>query len=79
MKHKRTALYDKPPDWPALMSAEIARAYLGDISRQLFHKWTRTPGFPRPLRIHGYKRWSRQDLDSWIADRASPGMLPDAP
>ena len=66
MIRKRPHVFEQPPGWPALMTADIVCAYLGDISRQLLYRWTITPGFPKPTAIRGVKRWSRMSLDTWI-------------
>lgn len=83
MIRKRPYVFERPPGWPALMTADIVCAYLGDISRQLLYRWSITPGFPKPTAIRGVKRWSRMSLDIWIlardADTPQPRRAPCAP
>ena len=78
MIRKRPYVFERPPGWPALMTADIVCAYLGDISRQLLYRWTITPGFPKPTAIRGVKRWSRMSLDTWILARDADGSEPDS-
>lgn len=69
------------PDWPALMSIEIACDYL-DLSATSFRFLTRMAGV-RPVDCHGLAlaRWRRADLDRMVDSlppRGGPSAAPDS-
>lgn len=70
MKTRRLAP-NQYPDWPAVLSQELAAAYIG-ISPTAF----RTEIAPQVPPIHITQRrvgWVRLHLDAWIARQASGG------
>ena len=66
-EHQRAAL----PDWPRLMSAPLAAAYLSIGETTL-----RTQG-PQPKRLGARVLWDRGDLDRW-ADALGGGPLDES-
>jgi predicted DNA-binding transcriptional regulator AlpA len=51
------------PDWPAMLSAEQAAAYVG-LSRETFLKAVEAEDYPKPVRSHGKRvLWWRPGLD----------------
>jgi hypothetical protein len=55
------------PDWPALMRAPVAAAYLS-LTAAEFERGVGRAELPPPRRTTGGPRWSRRDLDRWFED-----------
>jgi hypothetical protein len=57
---------DRPPNWPRLMRAETAAAYVDERSVDAFRRAVGTL-WPGPPRIRGKgERWLKEDLDAAI-------------
>jgi predicted DNA-binding transcriptional regulator AlpA len=50
-----------------------AAADLFDISRPTFLKWSRLPGFPRPIKTGGTVRYLVSDLERWAEQQKERG------
>lgn len=50
-----------------------AAADLFDVSRPTFLKWSKSPGFPRPLRSGGTVRYLVSDLVRWAKEQTERG------
>ena len=56
-----------PGQWPRLMRAETAAAYVDEVSAEAFRRRVGTV-YPRPITISGRGQvWPREDLDQAIA------------
>lgn len=56
-----------PPDWPAVMRASTAAAYL-DLSRSAFLKHI-APDLPKVRITAAIVAYRRSDLDRWVASK----------
>jgi hypothetical protein len=62
----------RPTDWPRLMTAAMACAYLGGISAECFARCVATR--VRAVRWPGQSfLYDRADLDRWLDEGAPPG------
>ena len=52
------------PDWPRLMKAPLAAAYVG-VSETSFRSLVDEGYIKRPKRIKGHVLWDRMDLDDY--------------
>lgn len=62
----RVSDLERLPDWPLMMSAEQAAAYVG-LSRPSFQKAVDDAIFPEPVRLGRRALWHRQSLDLFAA------------
>ena len=64
--------------WPALMTAKTAAGYLDEPSVEAFRRKVGEV-YPEPRKLQGVgERWSRAELDRWIADQTGEGALDGA-
>lgn len=63
----------REPDWPRLMSVEVACAYLGAICRETFLARI-APSLKPPKLLDGAAKYDRHDIDAWVdgADQNGP-------
>jgi hypothetical protein len=62
----------RDPDWPRLMSIEVACAYLGGISREAF--WAAVvPHLSAQKLPDGIIRYDRHHIDAWVDGRGDIG------
>lgn len=58
---------------------EQARRYYGELSRQSWWRWRRSPGFPSPrLGAGGSELHDLNEIDSWLETRRVTGGAPEA-
>ena len=50
-----------------------AAAELFSVSRPTFLKWSKQPGFPRPIRMGGAVRYSVSALERWAEEQTKRG------
>jgi hypothetical protein len=63
----------RPTEWPRLMSARMACAYLGDIPAECFARFVATR--VRAVRWPGQSLlYDRADLDRWLDEGAPAGL-----
>ncbi len=65
---KKLALSDLP-DWPRMMDARTAAAYLG-VSETVLTGRANSGYYPAPMRDGTMVRWDRHILDRWLDGRS---------
>lgn len=61
------------PDTEKIAVSSGAAAELFDVSRPTFLKWSKQPGFPRPIRAGGTVRYLVSELERWAKEQTERG------